>query len=127
MIYAIAILFGIVFFELVVRLDLRRDVMRILEVSRSSLDMLRSQSSDAEKEAAMRSASVRMFAATGMLLLKFMAVAAALLLLYALVVTIAPGRREALDASFVSPVGIAVITVATLAYGWVRHAVLERL
>jgi len=125
--YALGLLFGIVFFELAIRLDLRREVMQILGGSRESLSMLRSQSSDAEKEAAMRTASVRMFAATGMLLLKFLAVAAALVLLYYLIVTIAPGRRAALDASFVSPVGIAFITVATLAYGWVRHAVLERL
>jgi hypothetical protein len=124
---ALAALFGVVFLEGLLLLDLRREVTQILVGSRDALAMLRSAASDDEKEAAMRRASLRMFAATGMLLLKFLAIAAALLLLYFLIVTVAPGRRAALDASFVSPLGIVVVTAAAFAYGWVRSVVVARL
>ena len=51
---AIAILFGIVFLELVMMLNLQQDVLLIRDVSRDALRMLTSSASDAEKETAMR-------------------------------------------------------------------------
>jgi hypothetical protein len=62
-----------------------------------------------------------------MLLLKFLGVAAALAALYLLIVTIAPARREALEASLVSPLGIAFVTVVTLVYAWGRNVVRKKL
>ena len=124
---AIAILFGIVFLELVLLLDLRREVVRIHEGTRAALRMLASSASDREKELAMRRASLGLFAATGMLVLKFLVVAVVLLLLYWLVATLFPEREAALQASFVSPTGIAILTVATLFYAWLRHVAVKKL
>jgi hypothetical protein len=124
---ALALLFGIVFFELVILLDLRRDVLRIADGSRTSLAMLRSAASDAEKEACMRRESVRLFSATALLTLKFVLLAGAMWLLYELVVMAFPDREAALQASLVSPVGILVLTIATLGYAWARHVVLKKL
>ena len=124
---ALAVLFGIVFLELVIRLDLRREVLRIHEGSRGAFRMLASNASDDEKEAAMRRESLRLFAATGLLLLKFLGIAAVLGLLYWGIVAVFPEREAELQASFVSPVGIAVLTVATLVYAWLRHVAVKRL
>ena len=38
-----------------------------------------------------------------------------------------PRDEAALQASFVTPSGIAILTVATLVYAWVRHVALKRL
>ena len=124
---ALAVLLGIVFLELVIRLDLRREVLRIHDGSREAFRMLASNASDDEKEAAMRRESLRLFAATGLLILKFLGIAAVLALLYWGIVAIFPEREAELQASFVSPVGIAVLTVATLLYAWVRHVAVKRL
>ena len=124
---ALAVLFGIVFLELVIRLDLRREVLRIHDGSREAFRMLASNASDDEKEAAMRRESLGLFAATGLLVLKFLGIAAVLALLYWGIVAVFPEREAELQASFVSPVGIAVLTVTTLLYAWVRHVAGKRL
>ena len=123
----LAILLGIVFLELFIRLDLRREVFRIHGGSREAFRMLASNASDDEKEAAMRRESLRLFAATGMLVLKFLVIVAVLALLYHGFVALFPEREAALQASFVSPVGIVVLTVATLVYAGVRHVAVKRL
>jgi hypothetical protein len=124
---ALAALFGIAFLELVLLLDLRREVLRIRDGTQEAFRMLASNAGDDEKEAAMRRGSVRLFAATGLLLLKFVGIVAALALLYWGVVALFPDREAALQASFVSPAGIAFLTVTTFLYAWVRHVVVKRL
>lgn len=124
---ALALLFGIVFFELVILLNLRREVMRIADGSRAALAMLRSGASDAEKEASMRGESVRLFSATGLLTLKFLLVAAALFLLFELIAMAFPDREAALQANLLSLAGIVVLTVATLAYAWARNVLRKKL
>ena len=123
----LAVLFGIVFLELFIRLDVRREVVRIHGGSREAFRMLASNASDDVKEAAMRRESLRLFAATGILVLKFLGIVAALALMYQGVVSLFPEREAALQASFVSPVGIAVLTVATLIYAWLRNVAVKRL
>ena len=123
----LAALFGIVFLELVILLDLRREVLRIHDGSREAFRMLASDASDDEKEAAMRRGSLRLFAATGLLLLKFFGIVAVLALLYWGVVALFPEREAALQASFISPAGIVFLTVTTLLYAWVRHVAVKRL
>lgn len=124
---ALLLLFGIAFYELVILLNLQREVLRIADGSRASLAMLRSGASDAEKEACMRRESLRMFSATGLLALKFLLVAAALLLLFELIAMAFPDREEALLASLLSLTGIAILTVATLAYAWARNVLRKKL
>lgn len=124
---AIGILFGIVFLELVFLLKLQRDVVRIRDGSRDAIRMLASSASDEEKEAAMRRESVRMFAATGLLVLKFLVIGAVLGLLYWIVIELFPAREAALQSTFVSASGLAILTAATLVYAWVRHVALKRL
>lgn len=123
----LGILFGIVFLEVALRLNLQREVFAIHAGSRGALRMLASDASDAEKEVAMRRASVQLFAATGMLILKFLIVGAALWLLYEAVVALFPAQAQPLQASFVSVSGIVLLTAATLVYAWVRHVALKRL
>ena len=123
----LAALFGIVFLELFLRLDVGREALRIHDGSREAFRMLASNASDDEKEAAMRRGSLQLFAATGLLLLKFVGILAVLALLYWGVVALFPEREAALQASFVSPAGIAVLTVTTLVYAWIRHVAVKRL
>ena len=68
-----------------------------------------------------------MFAATGRLTFKFLVVGAVLALMYWVVIKLFPEREAALQASFVTLSGIAILTVATLVYAWVRHVALKRL
>lgn len=123
----LALPFGIVFFELAIRLDLPREVGRITGGSRAALAVLRSGASDEVKEAAMRRESLRLFAATGLLTLKFLLIAAALGALYALVTYVFPEREAALQESLLSPAGIVILTVATLVYAGGRHVVRKKL
>ena len=123
----LASLFGIVFLELFLFLGLRREVLRIHDGSREAFRILASNASDDDKEAAMRRGSLRLFAATGLLLLKFLGIVAVLALLYWGVVALFPEREAALQASFVSPAGIAVLTITTLLYAWIRHVAVKRL
>lgn len=119
--------FGIVFLEAAMLLKPHREVLAIRDGSKRALTTLASGASDQAKEAEMRRESVRMFAATGLLTLKFAAIGAALAVCYWLVVTLFPGQAIGLKASFASLSGITMLTGATVAYAWIRHAALARL
>jgi hypothetical protein len=125
--YVLLLLFGVVFVELVVALDFRTQVVRIHAGARDAFRMLASDASDDEKEAAMRRESLGLFRATGIFLVKLLAVGAALALLYALVVMAWPAGERDLVASFTSPVDIAVVSIVLVLYAWGRHAVAKKL
>lgn len=124
---ALALVFGIVFFEVARALDLVREVQSIRSGAQGALRMLASGASDDEKEVAMRRASLRVLGATGLLTLKFLAIGAALFALYALIVTAMPGQRQELLDNLSSPTGIVVVTVGTFIYAGARHVVIKRL
>lgn len=124
---ALALVFGIVFFEVARVLDLVREVQSIRSGAQGAIHMLASGASDDEKEAAMRRASLRVLGATGLLTLKFVAIGAALFALYALIVTAVPGQRQALLDNLSSPAGIVIVTAGTFIYAGARHVVVKRL
>jgi hypothetical protein len=124
---ALALVFGVVFFEVARALDLGREVQGIRNGAQGAIRMLASGASDDEKEAAMRRASLRVLAATGLLTLKFLAIGAALFALFALIVTVMPGQRQELLESLSSPTGIVIVTVGTLIYAGARHVAVKKL
>lgn len=124
---ALALVFGIVFFEVARALDLGREVQSIRSGAQGAIRMLASGASDDEKEAEMRRASLRVLGATGLLTLKFLAIGAALFALFALIVTAMPGQRHELLDSLSSPTGIVIVTVGTLIYAGARHVVVKKL
>ena len=113
---ALALVFGIVFFEVARALDLVREVQSIRSGAQGALRMLASGASDDEKEVAMRRASLRVLGATGLLTLKFLAIGAAM-----------PGQRQALLDNLSSPAGIVIVTAGTFIYAGARHVVVKRL
>ena len=124
---ALALVFGVVFFEVARALDLGREVQGIRNGAQGAIRMLASGASDDEKEAAMRRASLRVLAATGLLSLKFLAIGAVLFALFALIVTVMPGQRQELIDSLSSPAGIVIVTVGTLVYAGARHVAVKKL
>jgi hypothetical protein len=124
---ALALVFGIAFFEVARALDLGREVRSIRSGAQGAIRMLASGASDDEKEVAMRRASLRVLAATGLLTLKFLAIGAALFALFALIVTVMPGQRQELLDNLSSPAGIVIVTVGTLIYAGARHVAVKKL
>lgn len=127
MTYVLLLLFGVVFVELVIALEFRTQVVRIHSGALDAFRMLASDASDDEKEAAMRRESLGLFRATGIFLVKLLAVGAALALLYALVVLAWPAGEKDLVASFTSPTDIVIVSIVLVFYAWARHAVVKKL
>jgi len=128
MIYAVLFPFCMVLFELFALLKIVRDAMAIVTRSQEAMRVLMySDLGDDEKEVLMRRGSADIFKATLRFALKFAAIGAVLYLLFVLTVTLLPDLKEELLESLYSPVVIAVLTVATLCYAWVRKAVVSGL
>jgi hypothetical protein len=89
--------------------------------------LMSSELGDDDKEVLMRRGSAEIFKATLRFALKFLAVGVVLYLLFLLTVTFFPDLKQALLESLYSPVVIAVLTVGTLCYAWVRRAIFSRL
>ena len=118
MIYAVLFPFCIVLFELFALLNIGRDAMRVL---------MSSELADDDKEVLMRRGAADTFSATLRFALKFLAIAGVLYLLFLLTVTLFPHLKQAMVESLYSPVAIAVLTVGTMCYAWLRSAIVSRL
>lgn len=128
MIYAVLFPFCIVLFELFALLNIGRDALAIITRSQESMRILMSaELADDDKEVLMRRGSADIFKATLRFALKFLAIGAVLYLLFLLTVALFPDLKQAMLESLYSPVVIAVLTVETLCYGWVRRAIVARL
>lgn len=128
MIHALLVLFGIAFLELILLFDLRTEIAGIFGGSREAMRVLASKSmDDDEKESFVRRASLALFRSTAIFAMKFLVVLAILYLVYLLMVTVLPDRRDAFVANLMSLPGIAIMTIATLCYAWARNAVLKKL
>jgi len=126
MVYVLLLLFCIVFFELFVRLDLRKDAMAIVTRSREAMRVMAAKDmSDDDKEAFMRRSSLAMFRTTGTFTLKFLGILVVLYAIFRGVVALLPDLERPLLDSFVSPLIIVLLTVATLLYAWLRNAVFK--
>jgi len=128
MIYAVIFPFCIALFELFAWLKIGRDAMAIIARSQEAMRVLMSSElGDDEKEVLVRRGSADIFKATLRFALKFLAIGGVLYLLFLLTVTLFPDLKQALLESLYSPVIIAVLTVVTLCYAWVRRAIGSRL
>lgn len=128
MIYAVLFPFCIALFELFALLKIGSDAMAIITRSHQAMRVLMSSElGDDDKEVLMRRGSADIFKATLRFALKFLAIGVVLYLLFLLTVTLFPDLKQAMLESLYSPVVIAVLTVGTMCYAWVRRAIVSRL
>jgi hypothetical protein len=126
--YALLFLFCVVFLELFLLLDLRKEAVAIVARSREAVRVVVAQGmSDDEKEAFMRRESRAMFKATAMLMLKLLSIFAVLYAIFLATVAVVPDLEQTLLDSFVSPSIIVMMTIATVLYAWARNAILKQL
>ena len=122
MIYAALLAFGVVFVELFLGLRLLNEVGSIFRLSKEASGVLTSKElSDDEKEVRIRGASLNIFKATAMFIVKFAVIAAALAALYFALIQVLPERRAELDEGLTSWFGIVFVTVAMLIYVRIRN------
>lgn len=128
MIYALLFLFCVVFLELFLLLDLRKEAIAIVARSREAVRVMAdADSSDDDKEAFMRRAALAMLRTTATFSLKFLGIFAVLYAMFLGAVALIPDLERPLIESLVSPPIILVLTIATVSYAWVRNAVLKQL
>jgi hypothetical protein len=128
MIYALLLPLCIVFLELFLFLDLRKEAMAIVARSREAVRVMAAKDiSDDDKEAFMRRAALAMLKATAMFTLKFLGIVAVLCAIFLGAVALMPDLERPLLDSLVSPPTILMLTIATVLYAWVRNAVLKQL
>jgi hypothetical protein len=126
--YALLFLFCVVFLELFLFLDLRKEAVAIIARSREAARVAVAKGmSDDEKEAFMRRESLAMFKATAMLTLKLLGIVAVLYAIFLGTVAVMPDLERPLLDSFGSPPIIVMMTIATVLYGWARNAILKQL
>jgi hypothetical protein len=128
MIYAVLFPFCIALFELFGLLNIGRDAMAIITRSQEAMRVLMSSElGDDDKEVLMRRGSAAIFKATLRFALKFLAIGVVLYVLFLMTITLFPDLKKAMLESLYSPVVIAVLTVGTMCYAWVRRAIVSRL
>jgi len=126
MIYLVLFPFCIILFELFALLKTSRDATAIITRSREAMRVLMSSElGDDDKEVLMRRGSADIFKATLRFALKFLSIGVVLYLLFLLTVTLFPDLKQAMFESLYSPVVIAILTLGTLCYAWLRKAVLS--
>ncbi len=126
MIYLFLLGSCIVFIEMFIVLDLKREAMSFVARSRAAMRVVMSaELDDDEKEALVRRASIEMFKATFLFSLKFLFIVLVLYTMYWLIVTVFPELRDPILGSIVSPIVIIVLTLAAAAYVWARNVLLK--
>lgn len=126
MIYASLAIFCVVFVELFLFLDIRKDVARLASTAQESLRVLASaKMTDDEKEALVRRASLDLFKATGLFTVKVIAIVAVLYLVYSLFIVALPDLEPELLQSFVSPLAILITSIVAMGYAWLRNVILK--
>lgn len=124
MLYALLILFAIIFFELFMLFRISKDVGTIVALSQESMRVLASSTiGDDERETCMRRSSLEIFKATCGLAMKFLLIGLFLYFLFWMTATQFPDLRKSMTESLVSPFAIAVLTAAIICYAWVRKAI----
>jgi len=127
MIYVPLLLFCVVFFELFLSLRIATDAMAIIARSQEAMRVLRStQLGDDEKELFVRRASGQIFVATLRFAAKFALIGLALYALFWCTVRTFPDFERPLLETLVSPLGVVSLTLATMAYAWVRKTVVAQ-
>ena len=128
MIYLVLLSSCVVFVELFLLLDLKREALQIAGLSRETLAVvMSSELGDEAKETFMRRASIDVFGATCRLVGKFLAILAVLYAIFWLASTLSPELGDRIVESFVSPSIIIGLTILTAAYVWARNVVRKQL
>jgi hypothetical protein len=128
MIYALLFLFCVVFLELCLLLDLRKETVAMVARSREAVRvMVAKDMSDDEKEAFMRRTSLATLKATAILALKLFGIFAVLYAVFLGTVAVMPDLARPLLDSFVSPQIVVIMTITTVLYAWARNAILKQL
>ena len=126
MIYVFLLASCIVFIELFIVLDLKKEAKGMVARSHAAMRVMMSgEYDDDEKETLVRRASIDMFKATFFFSLKFLLIVLVLYTMYWLTVTVFPELREPILGSIVSPIVIIGLTMAAAAYLWARNVLLK--
>ena len=126
MIYVYLLVSCIVFIELFILFDVKKEAMGIVTLSREVMGILMSSGLDDDaKEAFMRRASIDTFKATLIISLKFLLIILMLYAMYWIMVYAFPMLRDPILDSFVSPLVIIGLTAAAMVYVWARNVVIK--
>lgn len=126
MIYASLTIFCVVFVELFLFLDIRKDIALVASTARKSLGVLASsEMADDAKEAFVRHASLDIFRTTGIFATKVIAIFVVLYFIYVLFIVASPDLEQDLLQSFVSPMVILITSIVAMCYVWVRNVILK--
>ena len=121
---ATLILSSIIFVEAFFFLRLDRQARGVFVIARDAMCVLGDgQLGDAEKESCARRASRLILTVTAVVVLKLAAIGGALYALFLGVAWLFPGSAAALFAALASPLVLVVVTLVTLGWVWVRHAI----
>lgn len=128
MTYVVLGLLSIVCVELFFRLKLPEKIAVMARVARGAVAVLASSElSDAEKEVAARKGSLDLLKATFVFTIRFLLICVVVYLADLLVARFLPDRRDEMVQFLVSPIGLIALTVAMVAYVWIRNAVRQKL
>ena len=126
--YIVLMLMSIIFVELFLFLKIIADAQSVLSLSSESVKVMQSKKmSDREKEKFMRTNSVTMLTTTFKFIGKFILIFA---VLFGIVWTVAQYESELaaqIESDFYSIYIIIGLTVATLAYVWIRNVIRRKL
>ena len=114
----------LVFLELLVRMAVVRDAMIVVTTSREATRVMASDNmGDDAKEKFVRGAALSIFKATLRVAAKFVAILLVLYALFRVVAALSPATGQELLAALTAPVPLVAVTLATVAYAWVRGRV----
>ena len=122
-------LFGlcVVFLELFIRTGIVADALAVLTKSREAMVVMASSDLDDDtKEATVRAGSISIMKGTLRMAAKFVVILLVLYGLYRIVAALSPSTGSELPAMLVAPVPILLMTIATVAYAWIRSRVVGR-
>ena len=120
---ATLILSSLIFVEAFFFLGLDRQARGVFAIARDAVSVLTDgRLRDEEKESAARRASRLILTMTAIVVLKLAAIAAVLTALILGAAWLFPGSAERFFAALASPVVLVVVTLVTLAWAWIRHA-----
>ena len=126
--YIVLMLMSIIFVELFLFLKIIADAQSVLSLSSESVKVMQSKKmSDREKEKFMRTNSVTMLTTTFKFIGKFILIFAVLFGIVWSVAQYEPELAAQIESDFYSIYIIIGLTVATLAYVWIRNVIRRKL
>ena len=122
-------LFGlsVVFLELFVRMHVVADAMAVVTTSRDAVQaMASSELDDDAKEAFVRRGSLSIMKGTLRMTAKLVVIVGVLYAVFRIVAVVSPATGRELPSTLVAPVPLVALSVATLAYAWLRGRIVGR-